>query len=307
MKKFIINITFITLLFVAVDKVFLFVEAKSPDLEFDQRLDKMMKGEMNYDLVIFGSSRSARAILASEVENELGVSSYNMSYQGSNTDFHEFIMRMYFTHNTVPKLVVLGMDDYNSFIREKTVFRADKLYPFTKYPEIIQELVDRREKIAGISTILSSHRINRRALLFQKRKPTKFNRLTTHGSIIIEGSEEKFMANQVEFDSLTIKYPFKEESDTLIQKYSDMIALCDSFKTELLIVVPPNYRPFTKEFRTRLEQLTSNRARIYYCDEEKAVYKDKQNFYDAEHLNVQGARYYTEDFIAFVKENYSFN
>jgi len=269
MKKFLINLSVIILLFILVDKFFLFIENKSPELEFDRRIEKVMKGEMDYDLVVFGSSRSARSIIASEIEKKTGVSSFNLSYHGSNTDFHEFVLRMYLKHNRVPKLVILGVDDYNCFLREKTTFRADKLYPFTKYPDIIDELVARGEKIPGISSILASHRINRAALFFKKRIANEFNQISSNGSITIKGSNDKFLANSEEYEQGAIIYPNKQESDTLIKKYEEIISLCDSLNIELLIAVPPNYRPYTKEFRVRLEKITAGNARIFYCDEEK--------------------------------------
>jgi hypothetical protein len=283
------------------------VENYSPSLEFDQRIDRVMKGEMDYDLVVFGSSRSARAIIAEDVQEQTGLSTYNMSYHGSNTDFHEFILRMYLTHNRAPKLIVLGVDDYNSFIREKTVFRTDKLYPFTKYPDIIDELVRRGEKIPGISNLLCSHRINRSALFFTKRVPNKFNQFSSNGSITIEGSDKQFLANNFDYDMNERLYPTDQESDTLIAKYKAIISLCASYGIELLVAVPPNYRHFTSGFRERLEQISAGRTKIFYCNEEKPEYRKLTNFYDAEHLNIVGAKHYTKDLIAFIKQSYKIN
>ena len=307
MKKFLFNLTLIVILFFSIDKLFLFVENYSPSLEFDQRIDRVMKGEMDYDLVIFGSSRSARAIIAADLEKETGLSCYNMSYHGSNTDFHEFILRMYLTYNRVPKYVVLGVDDYNSFIREKTVFRADKLYPFTKYPDIIDELVQRGEKIQGISTLLCSHRINRSALFLTKRVPNKFNQFSSNGSITIEGSDKQFLANNFDYDMSGRLYPIDQESDTLIAKYEAIISLCESYGIELLVTVPPNYRHYTFGFRERLEQITADKTKIFYCNEEKAEYREMTNFYDAEHLNITGAKHYTKDLAEFIKKRFNIN
>lgn len=304
MKKFLIKLLLITAIFVAVDKVFLFVEDMAPELEFDRRLETTLEGDFNKEILIIGSSRSARSMIASDIEAETGKSTLNLAYHGTNLDFHKFILDIYLANNTKPELIILGVDDYESFIRRKTTFRADKLYSFTKYPEVKNELVERGEKMPYITDILVSHRVYRNSIFFKREYATDFNRLGPNGSMTIDGTLETFQNHEMSYEDREVNYIYGTESYLLIKKYKQFLDKCEENDIPVLIVAPPNYRPPSKGFRVMLDWLTGDQAEIYHYNDLNGVYSDKAIFYDAEHLNIDGAHIYTNELIEYLKENY---
>ena len=93
MKKFLLNSAlFIVLFFIAEKGMYYFLQ-KAPDREYDKRLEHLINGEMNKDLFVFGSSRGGGNILAEQIEKETGYSSYNLSYQGANIIYQNFILK----------------------------------------------------------------------------------------------------------------------------------------------------------------------------------------------------------------------
>ena len=115
MKPFIFKLCLFCITFFIVEKVFYIFLQISPSLEVDKRLEKLIDGEINKDLIILGSSRGARNIIASQLDSALGISSYNLSYLGSDITFHEFILETYIKFNNPPKIVVLVIDEPDAF------------------------------------------------------------------------------------------------------------------------------------------------------------------------------------------------
>ena len=146
MKKFLLRLLLITLIFFVVDKVFLLVEQNAPSLEFDRRIEKMMDGEINADIIVFGSSRSAKSIITSSIADSLGQTAYNLSYNGSNLDFHEFMIRMYLKHNKKGK-IYLKMDVYNETLKQEIIY--SKKWIFQKFHKLKEQSF--LKKIAVVS------------------------------------------------------------------------------------------------------------------------------------------------------------
>src|SRR5688572_29021938 len=111
MKKFIGTLALFGIIFFVYDKLFLPVRNQAPASEADKRLEYVIKGVMNKDIVVIGSSRGARDILAERIEDSTGYTSYNLSYPGSDVEFHAFLLESIVTFNKAPKLVLLAIDD----------------------------------------------------------------------------------------------------------------------------------------------------------------------------------------------------
>ncbi|UPT70590.1 MAG: hypothetical protein M0D53_16190 [Flavobacterium sp. JAD_PAG50586_2] len=103
MKLFLKRLLLFSLIFFIVDKAFILVRSRCNENEYDKRLELILNGAMNKDLLIFGSSRGARGVIASQIEDSLNVKCYNLSYIKSNIEFHEFLLKVLIRHNKSPK------------------------------------------------------------------------------------------------------------------------------------------------------------------------------------------------------------
>jgi len=133
--------------FFVLEKVFLLVPKFSAEKQVDKRLELVLNGEMEKELIVLGSSRGARNIIAEVVEENTDFKSYNLSYPGSNVAFHEFILKTLLRHNNAPKILVLALDERSEFKNNKSfVFRNDRLYPLVGYQDVVNELITQDEK-----------------------------------------------------------------------------------------------------------------------------------------------------------------
>jgi hypothetical protein len=69
MKKFLLNILVFSILFFAFDKLFIYLRSASAERQVDKRLEVVINGKMDADLLIFGSSIGAQGIIASSLSN----------------------------------------------------------------------------------------------------------------------------------------------------------------------------------------------------------------------------------------------
>lgn len=62
-------------------------------------MERVIKGQINSDVIILGSSIGARGILAEQIEDQSNFSAFNLVYPGSNIKFHEFVLSTYLSVN----------------------------------------------------------------------------------------------------------------------------------------------------------------------------------------------------------------
>ena len=91
MIKFAKKLLLFVVLFLVYDKLFIIMTHFSAEAEIDKRLEYLVNGQISKDVVIIGSSRGSRDIIAGQIKDETGLSSYNLCYPGSNVEFHDFI------------------------------------------------------------------------------------------------------------------------------------------------------------------------------------------------------------------------
>jgi len=147
MRKFVINCIFFFIIFFILEKSLILLRNKLPDRELDKRLEYIITGKVNSDIIVMGSSRGARDIVASQLADSLRTSAYNLSYPGSNIYFHEYLLTELLKNgNKKPKVLILVIDDpYEMEDNYSLQFRFDRLYPLVKYKSIRNTLTERGE------------------------------------------------------------------------------------------------------------------------------------------------------------------
>src|SRR6185369_9397880 len=129
MLKFTLKALILLSLFLLIDRVignFIFYVGQT--LKGDKRFEHIIRNKNKTDILILGSSRSARDIIASELTYKTKLSAYNLGFPGSNIDFHMQLLKLIIDNEIAPKFIVLAVDDYSELIEEKSLsFRYDIL------------------------------------------------------------------------------------------------------------------------------------------------------------------------------------
>jgi hypothetical protein len=295
MKKFLITLLFFGCLFFIADKVLYLKMQSLPEREYDKRLESIILGKMNQEILIFGSSRAQHNIYSDLLQDSLKQKTYNLGYRGCNINFQLFLLKKVLEHNQIPKTVLLTVDDYNQFLPEKTLqFRFDKLYPLVKYQEITSELIQRKE-ISPFSFGFISARIGWEQFTKTKAK-TLYDEWTPKGTVLLD-----FQAS--DFDKIRkeeVMYHQKNEIPDRIKAFTEFQEICLQNNIKLHIVIPPNFAKQNKSFVKRIKKLISNK-KVNLIHQNSDSFNNSNLFSDYSHLNKKGAIIYTNFIINQLK------
>jgi hypothetical protein len=300
MKHFIVKILIFSIVFFAFDKLFILLRNRAPELEVDRRLEVLLQGKMDADLLIFGSSVGARGIIASTLSKELNIKAYNLSYPGSNIDFHEYLLTQLLENgNKKPKTILLTLDEPAELVLNSSInFRLERLYPLIKYPKVREELLAREEKSKLLSALFVLYQFNKSHLDLRKKN------FTAHDSIMNCGSMPSYYVTNDFPKTYGLKSnPYKKENEStiLLGKFNSFVQLCYYNQIKLVLVFPPKFRPRNISFEERMIALTRNKASYLFYNDQNPAYQNKFYYVDASHLRANGAELFSHDVAQFLK------
>lgn len=297
MKLFIKHILIFLLIFFVVEKGVWFLLQETPNKQYDKRLELMLHGKINKDIIVLGSSRGAGNILTGQLEQETGLKAYNLSYQGSHVEFHEFILETLLKFNKPPKYVLLSIDNSSQFIEEPSLnFREDAVLPLTKYHYINHELVTQNIN-SPLSYAFFLARYNKFHSLFRDTFVNTRNPIDSFGSMGILKKNDVTLV----YNSEVKDYNPKFEIESRLKAFNAIQKICELHKIKLVFVFSPSFSSFDSNFYTRFKKLALPELRIFIYDTTNSIYKNQDYFYDKSHLFISGAKLFTSELSKFVK------
>lgn len=281
------------------DKLFYLLVLTLPQLEADDRLEKLIEGEINKDIIIIGSSRGARNIIAGQIENSLNMTAYNLSYPGSDVVFHEYILRTLIETQSIPQIILFVVDDPGELLPSETIsFRFSRLYPLVRYNSVIDELIKQGDKNV-LSKLFILFRLSRSNFDFKVRQFSKLDTIIKCGSMPISFQNKERLFH---FDFNSQKYNEDQEISKKVDSFKIIKELCEKSNIKLWLVFSPNYRRHNKLFENRLRKLAGPDVYYYIYDTLNVRYFEESYFYDEGHLQKCGAKIFTEEITDELKE-----
>lgn len=300
MKQFLKNSLLFLLVFFILEKGFYYFLQQAPKLEYDTRLEQVLEGKMNKQIIVLGSSRGADNILAGQIEKQTGLTTYNLSYPGSDVTFHAFILETLLKYNKAPKKIILAIDNPYEFTEEKSlVFRLDRLYPLSKYNYINQKLIDQKEKNI-FSKVFCLARLNKSNFSFKKQEIPVFNPIDSFGSMPFLKKNDKIT---FDYDNGVNGYSKAIEIEEKVNAFKQIQELCAKNDIDLIYVFSPNFGTFNSAFFNRFQNEVEDKNRIIVYDSLNPIYKNKEYYYDESHLLEKGAKIFTKEIITFIQSN----
>jgi hypothetical protein len=297
MKRFLKHILFFGLLFFIIEKGLYFFIQNAPNKEYDKRLEFVLQGKMEKDIIIIGSSRGVNNISAKQMEDETGLSTYNLSYRGSNVIFHQFILETLLLYNKKPQKVLLVIDDEYEFLMDHSLhFRFDRLYPLKNYSYINNKLIDSKKK-SYVSKFLYAAKIDREDFSLKPKRVDPINLMTSHGSKLLPKKEN----NDLEFINVSKNYNTLQEESSKIRSFKAIKEMCSSKGIDLYFVFTPDFKSFNDSFLKRFEKLVKKKEHLIVYDTLDKRYKDYTIFRDQTHMCSEGAAIFTSELSQFMK------
>ena len=284
-------------LFLLFDRSFILLRNYCPSLEADKRLEKVINKQLKSDIFVFGASRGARDIIASQISDSLKCSAYNLSYPGGDIEFQWFIFKQLLKYNK-PKLIIMTMDDNTELSASVNVhYRYDRLYPLVKYDVVRNELIRKDQKNKYLSELFILHQLNKSNFDIRKRKFTAFDSIISCGSMPVNFQTKEF--KKIFSDSLRI-YQQNKELTYKVKYFNEIIDLCNKSNIKLMFVFPPNFFKPCVGFYSRINNIAQNKA--YTMKYDTIKFKSPDLFNDENHLQIKGAVIFTNEIIEYIKE-----
>lgn len=98
-------------------------------------------------------------------------------------------------------------------------------------------------------------------------------------------------------------YHLNNESNELNKAFREFQEICTINKIQLFLVFPPNYKKVNSLFKKRIIEISKVSTKFIEYDTSKFNEKSINYFYDQSHLNINGARIFTNDIIKKIKMN----
>jgi hypothetical protein len=302
MKRFVTNSVLFLAIFFILEKPLILLRNHLPDRELDKRLEYIITGKMDADIVVMGSSRGARDIVASQLADSLYTTAYNLSFPGTNICFHEYLLAALLEHgNKKPKLLILAVDDPYEMEENHTLqFRFDDLYPLVKYKSIRNTLIEQGEKNRILTELFIIYQLSISNFDPRKQKFTYLDTLRSDGSMPISSQSPKFNRR---FATGNVVYDKKKEEQSMIESFTNVLQMCQDNNITVLLACAPNFSKPTVGFKERMEELARNNSYVMQYDTTNPVYRNAEYYTDDSHLKLNGATIFTNEVAAFIKQN----
>lgn len=297
MKKFLINIAVVCCLFFIVDKFAYFILIKEQAQQQDDRLEKILKGAFEKELLVIGSSRAASSIDARLLEQLTGMKTLNMAYRGSHIEFQKDILQFYLDKNSPPKKILLVIDHPFIFQEVPTLtYRDDVLYPYA-YDNRINNKLIAKEKHSVASKLFYLLRIHGDQLNINlDKKPMQFP-VDSYGFQPLplkDSNPSKMSFNDV------IPYDTAKDLKSRISALENIKEMAMFHDIDLHFIFPPDYGIFHERFYNSFKQDFELDSYIYRYDKKEFKYQQSTYYYDSPHLNKKGAVVFTKELAAYL-------
>lgn len=264
--------------------------------------NRLMRGEINAQIVINGSSRALSGFDPRIIQAATGLSAYNIGRNGSQTDMQLAVLKAYLEHNRKPEIVIQTLDSF-SFVATHEVYNPAQYVPYINDAPLYQQLRQINPGIwksryvplygyvvddMGMSWVLGLGQLvgwTEREDYFLGFNPRPLKWTDEFNSFRAANPDG-------------VNWPIESEGS---QSVEELIRVCQTNGVKLIFVYAPEYSEMQRLTKNRNEVFSDfrNLSRKYgvafwdYSDWRFAA--DTQYFQNSQHLNQDGARVFSSD------------
>lgn len=267
----------------------------------------LYKGNLNANILIYGSSRAQVHVSPLIISDSLGRSCYNLGLTGHNFWAQYFRHKELLKYNAKPVLIIHSVDVW-TLVKREDLFNPDQFLPYMLFNHSIATFTD---AYIGYTTVdfwvpLIRYYGKKVAILHTIKnlfvsQPKRAGR--TRG---YEGKQATWNNDLVDAQASlnTIDLKIDSLTFTLFDRY---IKECQEQKIEIILVYTPEYiegQQFVKNRDAILDtyRYFSTKYGIPFLDySNDPISVEKEYFYNASHLNKRGSELFTQKLAQDIK------
>lgn len=313
MKKFLIRAVLffgiLTIVMVATDFWISNTLAKSESYAMgDAKIwHDILKGQINEDLIIYGSSRAWRHFDPAYIEEQTGLRAYNFGVDGHSFDIQYLRHELYLKYNKKPKMLVYSVD-VNTLDMPKGLYNDDQFLPFF-YADTLFNSYTKKYKNFSFTDY------NVPLLRYSGREKA----LTYFVKEVIHWPQEKTRTKGFAAHHGSWNTDFKEASKkqqnyykpidkARVKRFDQFLADAKTINISVVLIYAPEHvlgQNFIKNREEIIKVFDSlaHKNKIPFFDYSKdAMNSNKDYFYNSLHLNAKGVEEFNKLYIEDLKE-----
>ena len=261
-----------------------------------------MRGQINAQIVINGSSRALSGFDPRVIEATTGLSAYNIGRNGSQTDMQLAVLRAYLEHNRKPEIVIQSLDSF-SFEATREVYNPAQYVPYLYDEELWRPLRQINPGIWKSRYIpLYGYVVDDMSMSWVLGLGT-LSGWSPHEDFFL-GFNPRSLKWTDEFKSFKaanpngVNWPIDQEGR---QSLEELVRLCKERGIQLIFVYPPEYSEMQGLTRNRKEVFDdfrelSAKYHVPFWDYSDWRYAgDTEYFQNSQHVNEDGAEVFSAD------------
>jgi len=246
------------------------------------------------DVFIFGSSRASHHYDPELIEEATGLTAFNAGDDGKNAVYQLGLLEMLLIHHK-PKLILYEVGSLNSHMDGGDV----DLFPYYFRDHQIKKLLTKRDPYASVKFFAPCYAYNGKVFnislgyLFHT-KPFKTGFRPLSGRM----SSEEIKRNE---DVVPHENCYSDLDPLTLSSFTEFTEICKMQGIKLIYVVSPTYIGNLPYGIKKIEEIAKNYniQFINYASDLRFC-RNPFLFVDSEHLNLDGAKQFTSDFVSRV-------
>lgn len=267
--------------------------------------NRIIRGQVNSDIIILGSSRATQHFSPQIIEKQVGFSCYNLGTVAGTIILEEAKWETFLRYNETPKIIIQNVDIF-SLCPEKKIAFKEQFLPYLAEPTIYQNLVKIDDRII-IENIIPLYKYRGfREIVFQGLG-SFFNLIKKPAPILNDfykgyySLKEKWNGDFEKFNVKNSRLEFSWQEMRLgINYLESLIKRCEERDIEIILVQSPIYYEL-QNMMPQKDSITSlfssvaikNSIQFWNYLEDTLCY-NKEYFYNSTHLNALGAELFSK-------------
>lgn len=262
----------------------------------------IIRGKVNADWIINGSSRAWVTISPQILEENLNQSFYNLGLDGYPFFMEKARYDLFLKYNEKPKGIIQTLDLF-LLAKRNGLYNEGQFLPYIDEP-ILKNSVSEYDGLSFIDSKIPAMRYIHRPEIMEIgfAEFTGMRHVTNNKYKGYEGQEKSW---DHAFDSFYEMHKkegiFQEIDEDILKLFDEYLCKCKEDGIELILVYPPEYIEAQKLYRNREDVMDIYRELSLKYDFKFIDYSDnylshdKAYFYNSQHLNKKGSELFTED------------
>lgn len=297
-------VLFLGIVLVLVVGLDIFLDRQMKALQYDDASvwNQIAKGGIDADVLIMGSSRAATHIDPLQIEQQTGLSCYNLGMMGHNFLIEDARYRFYLQFNKAPKLIILSLD-YESLQKRVDLFNHTQFLAYLD-DSIIAQVCRQYEGFSKYDYYLPLLKYAGEQVLIKDLLLNYFSPARNKPDRIKGFFGREFSWNASVDQALDTLTPYVVRPDTpSVKAFENFILQCKAQQIRLAFVHTPTHplgqaKVINRQTIINIYKDYALQFNIPFLDyAQDNICAQKQYFMNATHLNKKGALLFTQMFI----------